>query len=111
MSAESTTPPSNSQSAETVFMKVDWSALDEIPLQSVNVFLAQGIGEDEVALWFGRIEPPVAAALPGKRWEDEERIPVHPGARLTMSRRVARNLMAVLRANLEAEAAEAEEGE
>ena len=91
MSAQQTDQPE-------VEIRLDWSRLDEIPLQSTDLFLAQGIGDD-VAMWFGRVAPPIALA-PGQPNESLSTIPVDPCARLIMSKKTARKMLQVLQINL-----------
>ena len=95
-------PPPTSRKQDdgktTVRVELDWTPLDDLPLHSVNLFLAQGVG-DHVALWFGRVAPPVAVAVSGKT-KDPMTLPVAPAARLMLPKGVARDLMRVLQANL-----------
>ena len=93
------TPPGEQDDGKlAVRVELDWTPLDDLPLHSANLFLAQGVG-DNVALWFGRVAPPVAVAMPGKI-EEPQALPVAPAARLILPKRVARDLMRVLQENL-----------
>ena len=99
MSADATTPPTSGQPSNEVWLQLDWSALDDIPLKTTNRFLAQGLGDD-VALWFGQVAPTVDVAVPGMLAPDRT-LRVEPVARLMMPKKIARVLLAVLQANLD----------
>ena len=102
--------------SSAAIMQLDWSTADDIPVLSANLVLAQGSGE-EVFLWFGRATPPATSAvLQGEQLAEYTRntsVPVQPIARLVVPVSVAKNLMQVLQANLDANASspEAEEGD